>query len=161
MVNWVAWGGRTVTWAGLDRAQERLQSWAARVSQQTEAAVAMSDRVAGLKSTGETLDGAVRVRVDAAGRLVDLYLDEAVREVPAGELASAVLRAVAAAQHRLSDLVAGAVAATVGTESETGRRWWTATRRSIRIPSPQRSPVRPVRTSGSGTMTGSGVIRGG
>lgn len=110
-----------MTWPGVDGAQERLRSWAAGVSARAQAAVALSDQVAGLESTGQALDGAVRVRVDGAGRLVDLYLDERVRQVPAGEVAAGVLRAVALAQHGLNHLVAQAVAATVGAESETGR----------------------------------------
>lgn len=107
--------------SGVEPGMDRLRSWVAGVSRQAEAAVVLCDRVAALTSTGEALGGAVRVRVDSTGRLVGLELDDSVGQVPAGQLASAVLRAVAAAQHGLNPVVAQVVAETVGADSQTGQ----------------------------------------
>lgn len=104
-----------------DEAQEWLRSWAAGVSERAAAAVALSDRVAKIKTEADGLDGAVRARVDSTGRLIDLELTESVHEVPADQLAQEILATVARAQHHLNALVAEAVEATVGRDSETGR----------------------------------------
>ncbi|HLU32671.1 MAG TPA: YbaB/EbfC family nucleoid-associated protein [Natronosporangium sp.] len=105
----------------LDEAQEWLRSWTAQISQRAEAATALSDRVAALESTAEDLDGAVRVRVDGAGRLVGLELGERARDLSAAGLAEVIMGTVARAQHGLNARVAEAVAETVGADTETGR----------------------------------------
>lgn len=110
-----------MTGSGVESGVDRLRSWLVGVSRQAEAAVALSDRVAALTSTGEALGGAVRVRVDSAGRLMGLELDESVSRVPPARLAEAVVQAVAAAQHGLNPLVAQVVAETVGVDSPTGQ----------------------------------------
>lgn len=114
-------GRAVVAGSGVEPGVDRLRSWLVGVSRQAEAAVVLSDRVAALTSTGVALGGAVRVRVDSAGRLVGLELDESVGRVPAAQLASAVLQAVAAAQRGLNPLVAQVVAETVGVDSQTGQ----------------------------------------
>lgn len=106
---------------GIDEARAWLRSWSAGFDRRAEAAAALSARVAELACEAEAMDGAVRVRVDATGRLVGLELAEPVREVAPAELAQLILGTVARAQHGLTGQVAQAVAATVGADSETGR----------------------------------------
>jgi prophage DNA circulation protein len=105
----------------VDEAQEWLRSWTAEISDRAAAATALSDQVAEIESTAVGMDGAVRVRVDGAGRMVGLELGEAVRDVPAAELAQVIEATVARAQHALNAQVAAAVAGTVGTDSDTGQ----------------------------------------
>jgi hypothetical protein len=104
-----------------DDAQGWLREWSSGLARRAEAAAALGDRVAGLASVAEGLDGAVRVRVDSAGRLTGLELAESVRDLPAAELAEVIVATAARAQYGLRRLVAKAVAATVGADSEAGR----------------------------------------
>jgi DNA-binding protein YbaB len=132
----------------LDQAQAWLQSWSAQVSQRAEAAAVLSGRVAELESAAEGGGGAVRVRVDATGRLVGLDLDEQVRDMAAVELAQLILHVVARAQHGLTGQVADAVAATVGADSETGQAVLDSFERRFPDPDPPADEDRRSRSGG-------------
>jgi len=104
----------------LDDAEAWVRSWAAQASARSEAAAQMANEVAALSSTAEDSGGAITVAVDASGLITRLELTDSVRGLRGAELAAEIMRTVRRAQAGLTARVATVVAATVGSDTETG-----------------------------------------
>jgi hypothetical protein len=128
----------------LDAEQDAARSWTEQVSGRTEAAAALADRVATLSASAAGDDGAIRVTVASSGVVTGLELDDAVRRLPAADLAGEILRTMRHAQAGLTERVAEAVEETVGAETETGR--------AVLESFAQRFPVEPARAPHSPVM---------
>lgn len=85
------------------------------------AAAALADRVATLRASASGAGGAVLVTVASSGNVTDLELDERSLGLGAPGLAIEILRTIRRAQSALAGEVAGAVEATVGADTETGK----------------------------------------
>lgn len=86
------------------------EPWLADVRDQAanrlEQVVRLQDELTTLYGEARTPDGRVRVRVNAAGRLVAITLEPAATSMPATDLATAILRAVDDAATQAGERVA-------------------------------------------------------
>ncbi|WP_045747346.1 YbaB/EbfC family nucleoid-associated protein [Actinoplanes rectilineatus] len=105
----------------VDEAGEWLDRWAGGVSERAARAAELNRRVAGLTGRASSRDGTITVVVAATGQVEDLRLEERVRDLPAREISREILAVMRAAQHTLTEQIAGQVRDTVGADSETGR----------------------------------------
>ncbi|WP_406070315.1 YbaB/EbfC family DNA-binding protein [Micromonospora sp. NBC_01638] len=96
--------------AALDAAGRRLDEWETSLAERAERAKTLSARVQGLTGTARNADRTVDVTVDSAGLLVNLWLDERIREQSAARTARQILDTTRAAHTDLLRQI-GAVAA--------------------------------------------------
>jgi hypothetical protein len=99
---------------------DATRSWSTQLSERSEAAAALADRVASLSASASGAGGAVRATVASSGNLTGLEIDEHVA-LAGTELADEIMRVLRRAQANLADRVGEAVAETVGPDSETGK----------------------------------------
>ncbi|MFY1615874.1 YbaB/EbfC family DNA-binding protein [Micromonospora sp. WMMD736] len=92
--------------AALDAAGRRLDEWESSLAERAERAKALSGRVQELTGTAHTPDRTVRVTVDSAGLLIDLWLDERTRQQPAARTAQQIVHTTKAARADLLRQVA-------------------------------------------------------
>ena len=102
-------------------AQQWLADWQVRITDQSERTREMAARIAALKVSAESRDGAVRVTVDSAGVPVDLVLASRVEGWPAQRVAAEIMATMRMAQADLTHRVEQVAADTVGAGSETAR----------------------------------------
>ncbi|WP_328459362.1 YbaB/EbfC family nucleoid-associated protein [Actinoplanes sp. NBC_00393] len=100
----------------IDAAEDWLDTWTAGVNDRAARAAQLARRVSDLTARARSHDGSITVVVGANGQVLDLELDDRLRE-----LSRQILRVMREAQHRLNDQVARQVEETVGADSETGR----------------------------------------
>lgn len=129
----------------VDDTEEWVRSWSSQVAGRAEAAAALADRVAGLTASAAGDDGAIRVTVSSSGTVTGLVLDDRVQRLPGERLAAEILGAVRRAQAGLTAQVADAVGATVGADTETGRRVLDSF--AQRFPAEPAEPTAPVMPS--------------
>jgi DNA-binding protein YbaB len=128
----------------LDDAEEWVRSWSVQTTGCAEAAAALADRIAGLKSSATGADGAVRVTVAGSGNVAGLELTDQVQTMSGAELSAEILRAMGRAQAGLGRQVAVAVDETVGVDTDTGRAVLAGfARRFPDVPAAPAAPVMP------------------
>lgn len=123
---------------------------------QLEATVARLDQVTekinAATVTERSADGGVTVTVTSSGRVVGLQLDESVRELTPGGIASKVLQCVQRAQSRIADQVAAATQSVLG-DHPLGQDIVADYRSRFPAVEPPPEPVRPVETGGDVDVT--------
>jgi hypothetical protein len=97
---------------------DELSGW---VAAQASQAAQLAERLSQISETAVNRDGGVEVTVGPAGDLTDLRLDDSVRQWPAERIAAEILATMRDAQATRRDRIAVVVAATVGTDTATGR----------------------------------------
>jgi hypothetical protein len=98
-----------------------LADWEQATASQIAKARALADGVAGVEVSAVSPDGAIEVRVNAAGVLTGLHLGEQIRKYPPGELATAIMAVLHRAQSGLAGRVADVAARTLGPDDAAGR----------------------------------------
>src|SRR5439155_21885349 len=93
------WGGDPEL--DLDGAERWIGDWQAGIEERAARARALSSRLADVTATAISRDGLVEATVAASGAVVDLRLDERIRNRPAAETARQVLDTIGAAQAEL------------------------------------------------------------
>ncbi|MFI7025978.1 YbaB/EbfC family DNA-binding protein [Micromonospora sp. NPDC049900] len=107
--------------AALDAAQRRLDEWESAVADRARRAQSLAGRVAALTGTAHSPDRTVTAIVDSAGLLVDLRLDERVRQNSAAHTARLIMTTTRAAHADLLRRVTATAHETVGADDPTGR----------------------------------------
>ncbi|NYF59339.1 YbaB/EbfC family nucleoid-associated protein [Micromonospora purpureochromogenes] len=107
--------------AALDAAERRLDQWESGLAERAEQAKSLSARVQALTGTATSTDRAVTVTVDATGGLLDLRLDERVRQHSAAHTARLILEITRAARADLLRQVTEATAGTLDRDDPTGQ----------------------------------------
>jgi hypothetical protein len=87
--------------AALDAAERRLDEWESSLAERAERAKALSTTMRNLTGTARNADRTVDVTVDSTGLLIDLRLDERIREQPAAHTARQILETTTAARSDL------------------------------------------------------------
>ncbi|MFG1866979.1 YbaB/EbfC family DNA-binding protein [Micromonospora arborensis] len=100
--------------AALDAAQRRLDEWESSLADQAERAKTLSARMRGLTGTARNAERTVDVTVDSTGLLIDLWLDERIRQQPAAHTARQILETTRAAGADLLRQVGAAAVETLG-----------------------------------------------
>ncbi|GAA4562699.1 hypothetical protein GCM10023176_04990 [Micromonospora coerulea] len=107
--------------ATLNAAERRLDQWESDLAERAERAKSLSARVQALTGTATSADRAVTVTVDATGGLLDLRLDERVRQHSAPHTARLILETARAARAELLRQVTEATASTLDRDDPTGQ----------------------------------------
>ncbi|BCJ62755.1 YbaB/EbfC family nucleoid-associated protein [Micromonospora endophytica] len=100
--------------AALDAAARRVDTWEASIVDRAQRAKSLANRLSALTGTAQSPDRMIEVTVDAAGRLVDLRLDERTRQHPAAQTARQIVATTEAAQADLRRQVTEATRHTLG-----------------------------------------------
>ncbi|MEU5903296.1 YbaB/EbfC family DNA-binding protein [Micromonospora sp. NPDC047467] len=87
--------------AALDAAGRRLDEWESSLTERAERAKTLAARVQALTGTARNPDRTIEVTVDSTGLLIDLRLDERLRNQPAASTARQILATTRAAQADL------------------------------------------------------------
>ncbi|MET7669708.1 YbaB/EbfC family DNA-binding protein [Micromonospora luteifusca] len=87
--------------AALDAAGRRLDEWESSLAERARRARTLSARIQVLTGTAHNTDRTVDVTVDSAGLLVDLRLDERIRQQSAAHTAQQILATTRAARTDL------------------------------------------------------------
>ncbi|MEH0844938.1 YbaB/EbfC family nucleoid-associated protein [Micromonospora sp. CPCC 205711] len=107
--------------AALDAAERRLGQWESDLAERAARAKSLSTRVQALTGTATSTDRAVTVTVDATGGLLDLRLDERVRQHSAAHTARLILETTRAARADLLRQVTEATTGTLDRDDPTGQ----------------------------------------
>ncbi|MER6590374.1 YbaB/EbfC family nucleoid-associated protein [Micromonospora purpureochromogenes] len=107
--------------AALDAAERRLDQWQSDLAERAERAKSLSARIQALTGTATSADRAVTVTVDATGGLLDLRLDEGVRQHSAAHTARLILETTRAARADLLRQVTETTAGTLDRDDPTGQ----------------------------------------
>ena len=105
----------------LDEAERMVDDWQAGIEERAAQARELAARLGALTASARSDDGLVTVTVGPSGALVDLELDEEIRQRPAATTAREIRAALRAAQAALTVAATAVTAETVGAESETGK----------------------------------------
>ncbi|MEU8386667.1 YbaB/EbfC family DNA-binding protein [Micromonospora sp. NPDC048843] len=100
--------------AALDAAERRLDEWETSLAERAERAKTLSAAMRGLTGTARNPDRTVDVTVDSAGLLIDLRLDERIRQQPAAHTARQILETTTAARADLLRQVSDAATQSSG-----------------------------------------------
>ncbi|MBM7489121.1 hypothetical protein JOD64_000343 [Micromonospora luteifusca] len=103
--------------AALDAAQRRLDEWESSLAEQAERAKTLSARMQGLTGTARNPDRSAEVTVDSAGLLIDLRLDERIRQQSAAHTARQILETTRAAGADLLRQVSEAAVEALGDDA--------------------------------------------
>ncbi len=106
--------------AGLDATQRRLDEWESSFADRAERAKALSARMRSLTGTAHSPDRTVEVTVDSAGLLVDLRLDDRVRQQSGAHTARQVISTTRAARADLLRRITAATTETLGDDDPAG-----------------------------------------
>ncbi|MFF5180653.1 YbaB/EbfC family DNA-binding protein [Micromonospora sp. NPDC000316] len=87
--------------AALDAAEPRLDEWESSLAERASRARTLADTVQGLTGTARSPDRTIEVTVDSAGLLIDMRLDERIRNQPAASTARQILATIRAAHADL------------------------------------------------------------
>jgi hypothetical protein len=96
-----------------------MTGWQEQVAENARRYGELNERLAATTATETSRDGVVRVTVAADGAVVDLVLDEPGRPLPMAELATQIMACLSRARARIPDLIATAMAETVGRDEST------------------------------------------
>ncbi|MGW5558197.1 YbaB/EbfC family nucleoid-associated protein [Micromonospora sp. NPDC003944] len=100
--------------AALDAAERRLNEWETSLAERAARAKTLSATMRDLTGTARNADRTVDVTVDAAGLLIDLRLDERVRQHPAAHTAQQIMETTTAARADLLRQVREATTQSLG-----------------------------------------------
>ncbi|MCG5441507.1 YbaB/EbfC family DNA-binding protein [Micromonospora sp. NIE79] len=100
--------------AALDAAERRLDEWESSLADRAERAKALSATMRDLTGTARNADRTVDVTVDSTGLLIDLRLDERIRQQPAAHTARQILETTTAARADLLRQVSDAATQSMG-----------------------------------------------
>ncbi|MGC4796220.1 YbaB/EbfC family DNA-binding protein [Micromonospora saelicesensis] len=112
--------GRVDVWAddaALDAAERRLDEWESSLAERAERAKTLSATMRGLTGTAHNADRTVDVTVDSTGLLIDLRLDEHIRQQPAAHTARQILETTTAARADLLRKVSNATTQSLGDDA--------------------------------------------
>jgi hypothetical protein len=102
-------------------AEQWLADWQSRITDGAERTREMAARIAAVKVSAQSPDGAVKITVDSAGVPIGMTLSSAVEEWPAQRIADQIMTTMRRAQTDLTHRVEAAAADTVGAGSEIAR----------------------------------------
>ncbi|MEU8153124.1 YbaB/EbfC family DNA-binding protein [Micromonospora sp. NPDC048986] len=105
--------------AALDAAERRLDEWESSLAERAERAKTLSATMRELTGTAHNADRTVDVTVDSAGLLIDLRLDERVRQQSAVHTARQILETTTAARADLLRQVSDAATQSLGDDPST------------------------------------------
>ncbi|MEU7841336.1 YbaB/EbfC family nucleoid-associated protein [Micromonospora sp. NPDC049114] len=105
--------------AALDAAGRRLDEWESSIAARAEQAKTLSARIQELTGTAHNTDRTVDVTVDGAGLLIDLRLDERVRQQSAAHTARQILETTRAARTDLLRQVREVTGELLGDDAST------------------------------------------
>lgn len=100
--------------AALDAAERRLDEWESSLAERAERAKTLPATMRDLTGTARNPDRTVEVTVDSAGLLIDLRLDERIRQQPASHTARQILETTTAARADLLRQVSDAATESLG-----------------------------------------------
>jgi len=103
--------------AALDAAGRRLDEWESSLAERAERAKTLAARARALTGAARSPDQTVEVTVDSAGQLIDLRLDERVRDQPAASTARQILATTRAAHANLLTQLSEVAATTLGDDA--------------------------------------------
>ncbi|WP_430502562.1 YbaB/EbfC family DNA-binding protein [Micromonospora trifolii] len=103
--------------AALDAAERRLDDWETSLAERAKRAKTLSATMRDLTGTAHNADQTVDVTVDSAGLLIDLRLDERIRQQPAAHTARQILETTTAARADLLRQVSDAVTESLGDDA--------------------------------------------
>jgi DNA-binding protein YbaB len=103
----------------LNAAAQWVDEWQSSIEERAARARTLSDRVAGMRVSARSRDDLVEVTVDSTGAVVDLRLDERIRDRPATDISQAILAVMRAAQAELAPLVRRAADEEFGADDPT------------------------------------------
>lgn len=103
--------------AALDAAERRLDEWETSLAERAERAKTLSATMRDLTGTAHNADRTVDVAVDSTGLLIDLRLDERIRQQPAAHTARQILETTTAARADLFRQVSDAVTESFGDDA--------------------------------------------
>ncbi|MER7585921.1 YbaB/EbfC family DNA-binding protein [Micromonospora sp. NPDC127501] len=112
--------GRVDVWAddaALDAAERRLDEWESSLAERAARAKTLSATMRDLTGTAHNADRTVDVTVDSAGLLIDLRLDERIRQQPAAHTARQILETTTAARADLLRQVSDAATESLGDDA--------------------------------------------
>ncbi|MEU5937247.1 YbaB/EbfC family DNA-binding protein [Micromonospora sp. NPDC047187] len=112
--------GRVDVWAddaALDAAERRLDEWEKSLAERAARAKTLSASIRDLTGTARNADRTVDVTVDSTGLLIDLRLDERIRQQPAAHTARQILETTAAARADLLRKVSDAATEALGDDA--------------------------------------------
>ncbi|MEU8405663.1 YbaB/EbfC family DNA-binding protein [Micromonospora sp. NPDC048842] len=112
--------GRVDVWAddaALDAAERRLDEWETSLAERAARAKTLSATMRELTGTAHNADRTVDVTVDSAGLLIDLRLDERIRQQPAAHTARQILETTTAARADLLRKVSDAATESMGDDA--------------------------------------------
>ncbi|MEV5206098.1 YbaB/EbfC family DNA-binding protein [Micromonospora sp. NPDC053740] len=105
--------------AALDAAERRLDEWESSLAERAERAKTLSATMRELTGAAHNADRTVDVTVDSAGLLIDLRLDERIRQQPAAHTARQILETTTAARADLLRQVSDAATQSLGDDPST------------------------------------------
>ncbi|MET8364795.1 YbaB/EbfC family DNA-binding protein [Micromonospora sp. NPDC005194] len=103
--------------AALDAAGRRLDEWESSLAERAERAKTLSARMQDLTGSARNADRTIDVTVDSAGLLIDLRLDERIRQQSAARTARQILDTTRAARTDLLRQVADVTAESLGDDA--------------------------------------------
>ncbi|WP_327040857.1 YbaB/EbfC family DNA-binding protein [Micromonospora ureilytica] len=103
--------------AALDAAGRRLDEWESSLAERAERAKILSATMRDLTGTARNSDRTVDVTVDSGGLLIDLRLDERIRQQPAAHTARQILETTTAARADLLRQVSDATTQSLGDDA--------------------------------------------
>ncbi|MFG2050899.1 YbaB/EbfC family DNA-binding protein [Micromonospora sp. NPDC048935] len=103
--------------AALDAAERRLDEWESSLAERAERAKTLSATMREMTGTARNADRTVDVTVDSAGLLIDLRLDERIRQQPAAHTARQILETTTAARADLLRQVSDAATQSLGDDA--------------------------------------------
>ncbi|WCN79206.1 YbaB/EbfC family DNA-binding protein [Micromonospora sp. LH3U1] len=103
--------------AALDAAGRRLDEWESSLAARAERAKTLSATMRDLTGSARNADRTVEVTVDSSGLLIDLRLDEPIRQQPAAHTARQILDTTRAARADLLRQVTDAATQSLGDDA--------------------------------------------
>ncbi|MBQ1020113.1 YbaB/EbfC family DNA-binding protein [Micromonospora sp. D93] len=103
--------------AALDAAERRLDEWEKSLAERAARAKTLSATMRDLTGTARNPDRTVEVTVDSGGLLIDLRLDERIRQQPAAHTARQILETTTAARADLLRQVSDATTQSLGDDA--------------------------------------------
>ncbi|MEK8104907.1 YbaB/EbfC family nucleoid-associated protein [Micromonospora sp. M12] len=103
--------------AALDAAGRRLDEWESSLAERAARAKTLSARLRDLTGTARNTERTVEVTVDSSGLLIDLRLDERIRQQPASRTAQQILETTRAAHADLLRQVSAVTAESLGDDA--------------------------------------------
>lgn len=104
-----------------DEADRTIDDWQASIKRRAAQARELAGQMESITASAHSRDRLVEVTVGRAGEVIDLRLDEEIRQQSAARTAQNIMTTITAARSALSGKVQEVVAGTIGAESEAGK----------------------------------------